>query len=355
MKPVITMCNYYGMCDEKRNPIGHTVKVTNEYATILKEKYAIHLAATPCIVQQCDRTFFENVKTLKYDICVSGNGIIKRILDKFKLIVNIHQIFDNTRVYFFYQVDFFFFLYILFFYRVKRGRKVICLMYHQDFTGGKLKGVLQGIYVRALKKLDGVIYTQTGKTVPHKKTVWIPDFFYTEKQYAPYQRLSKQNRVACVGTMNRYKQLEELVKAFAGKETKLVIAGQFDEPERYQNLLKLKTENVEIQNRNLSYEEYMQLLATSKYSILPYDMEQYVNRTSGVLLESIYVGSIPIAPQALLTQNHLPGIGYEKLEMLFDREGKIKQEISFDFQLIYEQNDANNFIDFIGKWMTDFE
>ena len=353
MKPIITMCNYYGMCDEQSNPVGHTVKVTNEYASILKERYAVNLVASPCIVQNCNNSYFEQLKKLRYNISISGNGVIKRIVDKFKLIININQAIGNKGIYFFYQVDFFFFFYMFFFYRKKKNRKILCLMYHQDFTGGQLEWLLQVIYEHALRKLDGVIYTQKGNPVPHDQTVWIPDFFYIDNQYAPYQIMEKKDRVVCVGTMNRYKQLEELVSAFAGKKTQLVIAGKFDDLERNSMLLKVKTDNIKIQNKNLSYDEYLKLLATSRYSIMPYDMRQYVNRTSGVLLESIYVGSIPIAPQELLTQNGLPGIGYKSLMDLFDNENEKQWETDFDFQSIYLQNDARRFCDFIGKWTNE--
>lgn len=353
MKPEIVMCNYYGMCDKDGNPVGHAVKVTNEYSEILKEKYAVKLAASPCIAKKSDSTHFEEVEHLKYDICIEGNGIVKRIADKFKLISNIHQILKSDGVYFFYQVDFFFFFYMLFCYRIRKDRNIICLIYHQDFTGGRLSGVLQSVYKSALKKIDGVIYTQAEHPIEHANSVWIPDFFYSEKQYASYQKMDKMERAACVGTMNRYKQLEELVKAFAGAEMPLVIAGRFDDNDRYQKLLALKTDNIEIQNRNLSYEEYLELVATSKYSILPYDMEQYKNRTSGVLLESIYVGSIPVAPKLLLEQNHLDGIGYENLSQLLGTDGLLSQRYKVDFRSVYDKYDGNNFIDFLDKWAAN--
>jgi len=353
MKPEITMCNYYGMCDKDDNPIGHAVKVTNEYSEVLKEKYAVKLAASPCIAKKSISYYFEEVKHLRYDICIEGNGIIKRITDKFKLIANIHQILKSSGVYFFYQVDFFFFFYMLFFYRSRKDRNIICLIYHQDFTGGRFSGTLQSIYKKALKKIDGVIYTQAEHPIEHENSIWIPDFFYSEKQYVSYQKMDKLERVACVGTMNRYKQLEELVKAFAETKMPLVIAGRFDDNDRYQKLLTLKTDNIDIQNRNLSYEEYLELVATSKYSILPYDMEQYKNRTSGVLLESIYVGSIPVAPKLLLEQNHLDGIGYENLSHLLGSDGLLSQRYKVDFQAVYDKYDGSNFIDFMDKWVTN--
>ncbi len=353
MKPEIIMCNYYGMCDEDKNPVGHAVKVTNEYSEILKEKYAVKLAASPCIAKKSNSLNFKELQSLRYNISIVGNGIGKRIVDKFKLLANIHQIIKGKGTYFFYQVDFFFFFYILFLYKTRKDRKIVCLIYHQDFRGGKLSRILQNIYKKALRKIDGVIYTQAEQPIEHPNSIWIPDFFYSEEQYTSYQKLEKEERVVCVGTMNRYKQLEKLVEAFAKTELPLVIAGRFDDNERYHKLLSLKTDNVEIQNKNLSYEEYLELIATSRYSILPYDMEQYVNRTSGVLLESIYVGSIPVAPTLLLEQNHIEGIGYEDFSRLVDGRGLLNVPYKFNYQAIYDKYGRQNFIDFMDRWITN--
>ena len=350
MKPEITMCNYYGMCDSQKEAVGHTVKVTNEYSEILKEKFAVKLAASPCIVKKSDASNFKEITALKFDICVDGNSLKKRIFDKLKLISNIHQIIKKEGVYFFYQVDFFFFFYICYLYKVKKKRKIICLIYHQDFTGGKLSSILQGIYKKALKKIDGVIYTQNGNPIMHPNTMWIPDFFYSDEQYGKYQKIEKKKQAVCVGTMNRYKQLEELVNAFAKIDMPLIIAGRFDDKERFQKLLRDKTENIIIRDEILSYEEYMELMASAQYSILPYDMEQYVNRTSGVLLESIYVGSVPVAPKELLLQNKLPGVGYKSIQDLQETE-KWNNSCKSLFCHIYEMNDKHKFIEFMGEWI----
>lgn len=353
MKPAIVMCNYYGMCDEDNNPVGHAVKVTNEYSEILKEKYAVKLLASPCIAKKSNSLNFKEIHSLKYNISIVGNGIGKRIADKFELFANIHEILKEKGVLFFYQVDFFFFFYILLFYKKRKDRRLVCLIYHQDFTGGKLSRVLQSMYKKALRKIDGVIYTQAEQPVEHPASIWIPDFFYNEEQYAPYQKMEKAERAVCVGTMNRYKQLEKLIEVFAQTELPLVIAGRFDDSERYHKLLSLKTENVEIQNRNLSYEEYLELIATSKYSMLPYDMLQYVNRTSGVLLESIYVGSIPVAPKLLLKQNHLEGIGYEDISQLIGGNGLLNTLHKFDYQDLYDKYGRQNFVNFMDRWITN--
>lgn len=344
MKPAIVMCNYYGMCDADGNAIGHAPKVTNEYSEMLKEKFALSLAASPCIVNACNLSGFKEVRSLKYDICAEGNTITKRIVDKIKLVSNISQIVGNEGVYFFYQVDFFFFFYMRFFYRRTHRRKIICLVYHQDFTGGRLGKKLQRIYLNALKKIDGVVYTQFEKTVSHPNSIWMPDFLYSDEKYRRYQSLKKEKQVVCMGTMNRYKQLEQLVDIFSKINIPLIIAGRFDDKERFRNLIKNKTKNIEIYDAILPENEYLEMIATSQYSILPYDMDQYVSRTSGVLLESIYLGSIPIAPRELLIQNSLPGIGYNEMQDLLD-EKNWREDITGSFEKVYEKNDKDIFME----------
>ena len=68
-------------------------------------------------------------------------------------------------------------------------------------------------------------------------------------------------------------------------------------------------------------------------------MKQYQNRTSGVLLESLYVGSIPVAPSGLLDQNKLPGIGYGDLKELasIDLKNVPADKIERERRLVLEE------------------
>lgn len=314
----IILCNYYGMCDSSLNVVGHTNKVTREYYELLSSKYKVSLIASPCVSREMQDSSINVERQLKHNIYIDVPFTLKkRILDKVWLIKNLRDCFrsgENNNL-FFYQVEFFFFFYVALFYR-RRNQKVYCLIYHQDFTGGKVEKVLQWFYQRALKKIDGVIYTQIGHPPIHKNISWMPDYLYDENKYLKYEKMSKQEKVVCLGTMNRYKQLEELVKVFSVNKYPLEIVGRFDDEERYRKLKGKASVNIVIENRILSETEYYEWLGTAKYSVLPYDMSQYKNRTSGVLLESLFTGSIPIAPEELLGQNQLPGIGYGRLEEL---------------------------------------
>lgn len=312
----ILMCGYYGMCDSSGKSVGHTTKVTEEYFDLLKKNHGVSIIASPSIISSLPERLHNHCTKLKYNIVIDVPfTFIKRVMDKFKIIYNVH-VCCKQRDYdalFFYQVDFFFFFYFWLLYR-KKNKEVYCLVYHQDFTGGKLENFLQWIYNRALKKMSGVVYTQQKLEINHSKTLYIPDYFYEEEKYGKYRILDKKEKVVCLGTMNRYKKIEELVEVFSKIDYPLEICGRFDDESRFQKLLKIKTDNITIKNQVLSIDDYYKKMGEAKYGILPYDMNQYNNRTSGVLLETLYVDSIPIAPKNLLEQNGLPGIGYNIME-----------------------------------------
>ena len=314
----IVLCVYYGMCDSQRNIVGHLGKVTKEYCELLKESFDIYLMASPCIYDKISEECKVKGKSLEYDVLVDEPFTLKkRVSDKVKIMKNIRQCVRDSDIntLFFYQVDFFFFLYIFLFY--KKGRKrLFCLVYHQNFTGGIFEKYLNYIYQKALLKIDGIVYTQKEQAIAHENKLWLPDYLYDEDYYSRFDRKQKINKVVCLGTMNRYKQLEELVNVFKNIDIPLEICGRFDDKERYRRLTEMKNDNITISDCILSEEEYYRKLGESKYSVLPYDMQQYIARTSGVLLESIYVGCIPIAPIMLLEQNKIPGYKYDELHTL---------------------------------------
>lgn len=354
---MLTMCDYYGMCDEHGRCVGHPVKVTTEYGRILKGfGEDLRLVCSPCIADGVNGDgVFSDIVRLPYDISIVGNGIGKRIADKLKLFRNISIALKNTGTLFFYQVDFFFFLYLKLFWHKRPDKRIVILIYHQDFTGGRLGGILKKIYESALHKIDAVIYTQKGAEVGHENAVWMPDFIYRADEYEDFQSKPKTDRVVCLGTMSRYKQIEELIDVWRNNTAlpPLIIAGRFDTEERFKALCSNIPDNVTIKNAVLEYDEYMELLSESRYSILPYDMVQYKNRTSGVLLESIYCGVIPIAPAKLLEQNMLPGLGYDSLSevgiMITGDDGLV----AASFARIYKEYGIDYAIDVLRGMLID--
>ena len=310
----IVFIDYCGSCDREGKAIGHSPKVLNEYADLLKDSFRLEAILPLCVHEAVKTEIFAGIMDLPYQITEEGErGLLKRVLDKYKMFRNIdlaNRYCDN-RICWYYRTDFFLFLYY-FFHRKPKDKKMICLLYQQKFAEGLLGEFLNFIFQKGLSKFDAVIYTQKNMTIPHSKKFYMPDYYYDEK-YEKYKKIPKENKVVCLGTMNPYKELEKLIDVFNENGVKLEIAGKFLDKQRYLDLQRRAKENILIENVVLSEDDYYRKLASAKYSILPYDMKLYEGRTSGVLLETVFVGTMPIAPKRLLEENQVSGIGYESL------------------------------------------
>lgn len=312
----LLLVDYYGTCDKGGKAIGHSPKVLQEYCDLIEGKYTVGAALAPCFVQAAGDRFCDVFK-LKYDIRSYGRkGVPERVIDKLKLFYNIHQVLQikNYDILWFFRTDFFLFFY---FNLIKKSdKKIVGLVYQEVFSKGILGRILTYFYQKGALKFNGLIYTQKGMADFHPNTIYIPDYYYIKGKYQKYELIEKKEKVVCLGTMTPYKKLEELVDAFNSNGINLEIKGYFYDKRRFYNLLKIKKENVVIEDVILDEEEYYRTIASAAYCILPYDMDQYISRTSGVLQESIFLNTVPIAPAGLLNENGIQGIGYEKISEL---------------------------------------
>lgn len=352
MKEKLLLVDYYGTCNQEGNPIGHSPKVLQEYCDLIEDKYIVGTALSPCLVKTAGTKFCE-VFRLKYNIRAYGHkGLLEKITDKLKLFYNIHQVLqiENYDIIWFFRTDFFLFFY---FYLIKRNnKKIVGLVYHEEFGQGKLGKILKYFYKKGALKFYGLIYTQKGMADFHPHTIYVPDYYYSEEKYRKYEQVPKREKVVCPGTMNPYKKLEEIVAAFNINGIELEIKGYFYDKERFHNLLKIKKDNIVIEDVILSEEQYYCMIAEAKYCILPYDMEQYTNRTSGVLQESIFLNTIPIAPSELLDGNGIQGIGYKKIMDLGTKWGEMTKK-RVNNSIVMERYSRNNIqkkiIQFLAK------
>lgn len=352
------MVDYYGACDREGKAVGHSPKVAREYRTLFSEKDDIDLAVSSCIAAEVEDAGFGRIYRLPYNIVEADyNKISKRILDKFRILKNINRVFKikGYDIVWFYRVDFFLMLYMIFVGR-RRGRQ-ICLVYQMGGGNGIIGRLMNLVYRKGIQRFDGVIYTQPRTKIPVKHSFYMPDYWYRDEKYAEYTVLPKKEKVVCLGAMNPYKKLEELVDVFNRSGYPLEIAGYFFDKERLKRLKARAKENIRIEDRILSENEYYRKLGTAIYSVLPYDMGQYQNRTSGILLESAFVGAIPVAPATLLETNDMAGIGYYSMDEMCDKIIKCQKKEIIDKN---RENIRNNFdekkikIEF-QKWITLFK
>ncbi len=128
--------------------------------------------------------------------------------------------------------------------------------------------------------------------------------------------------VLCTGVMNRAKDIVQLVKTWQGLSTnlKLKVIGYFPDKNTYREAQEYADHDpkkrVEISDCYTDTDSYYRMLAEARFVILPYRESRYNNRTSGILLESIFLDTPVLAPRFLLEYTNLPGIGYSKLEDL---------------------------------------
>lgn len=320
----LLLVDYYGTCDRKGAIYGHSMKALAEYAGMAGEAFELGTALAPCYADYVKQhgeleASFQKVHRLTYNVVEEGDqSIRRRIADKFHLFHNIREVYSLMNSYdvvWFYRVDFFLFFYFALHPLKRRHYRagVACLIYQDYFTGGKLEGVLQWFYRKGRKSADLMISTSRSVTEHLAGSFYMPDFTYDPAIYESYRSLPKRRRAVCLGAMSPYKQLEPLIDSFRHIPMELVVRGKFYEPERAARLAESAPQNVTVRNEAVPEEEYYRLLAGSRYAILPYDMIQYERRSSGILTECQFVGTIPVAPQALLTENGLPGIGYQSL------------------------------------------
>ncbi len=337
----ITFIDYYGNCDANGRSIGHSPKALIEYCSLVKGNYQIEAVLPKCIAVEIDKTLFHAVKVLPYQIVEEGSrGIFKRVVDKWKLFYNITQALKCVEgdIIWFYRTDFFLFLYFCL-HRRPKNKKMCCLVYQQQFAEGHLGRFLNSVYQRGLQRFDGVIYTQKNASPKHKHIFYMPDYYYDQDIYGKYQSIEKKFKAVCIGTMSPYKKLEELVEAFNQNGIPIEIIGKFFAKERVGDLKQRARENVYIEDTILTEDEYYSKLAEAQFAILPYDMKQYMGRTSGVLIEAMFVHTIPVAPKELLAENGVVGIGYRRLEELASKD-IFSDSYSKIFEALIEQCDS---------------
>lgn len=309
MKKII-LADYMGYGDQDGNPVGHVEKVLLENSKLVPDEIEIGYAVTYNYCKSfsniiCKLPYFVNVKEQ------SGNVLFnaKRMLKSFINIRKILQI-KNVDIIWFCNVDQFMFMYLgIFGFHNKR---VIVTTFHQNYTKRYHNFFLQ----KVSSKIELFLYSNAQFKVSDKQNfMFMPDYLYDKKVYSEYRLINKVDRVVCLGTMSRAKKIKETVEMFREIGYPLEICGYFYDKEYYKEVQAYIADNITIENKYVDYEEYLKKLAGSKYCILPYDKKTYENITSGVILESIFVGTVPITIEDLLDKMQVDGLTISNLQL----------------------------------------
>lgn len=334
MSKNLYIVDYIGNCNENNQPIGHPIKVVNEFFELLRKDINVGLAI-PIIykskINDVDKAkeiiWFERVTQI-----LRSNRLPKITLNLNK-IKNIKQVIYNCKYenIWFINADFCLGVALTLYKKKSKNKNIIVTLYMNNYDnigiGTKIKNYF---YQKIIKNASVIIASSNNLSFNAKKIEYIPDYFYSDNLYGKYKNVIKENKVVCVGTMNKTKELETLISVFNRINIKLYIIGSFSDKEQFDKCNLIKKDNIIIENKIVTKEEYYNLIASSKYVIIPYKMEQYTNRTSGVLLETMFLGSIPIAPEFLLDFNNIKGVGYNSLNELINFFSNEKEKNSLN-------------------------
>ncbi len=314
MSKTVVMAEYQGRCDEQGTAVGHAPKVLKEYRRILSDEgVRVTVCAPAVILKAAEFGRGSDVMKLDHHILMKAkNTPAEKIFNKIKMFANIRRCLkaEGDTVWFF-NTEFYFFLYIAVFGNA--GRNIYANTFIGGFEGGVLAALKQKIFERAQKKIRGMITTGASFEMKNTKSIFIPDYSYDPEVYEKFRKKEKKDIAVCLGTMGAEKKLEEMVDAFNDSGYPLRVVGRFYDKERYAGLKAKAASNIEIRDEYPSRDEYLEMLGSARFVVLPYPVERYAIQTSGVLQEAVFLDTVPLTYRAILEGNRIPGGGFDEL------------------------------------------
>ena len=343
----IYLCDYIGTCDENNVPTGHQIKVLNEYYSMLKNDLNIKFAIPKLYTNYIDGINIDECLFLNSNIRIGKLNIKYKIRNLYYKISSIKKILRNTEDSLVWFVNFDYFLgLVLLFLKINKDKKIVLTVFMDEYNNNlKIKDKIKTkLFKYALSKSYLIITSNKIIKEKYMNSIFIPDYYYHD-DYKKYQNITKKSKVINVGTMGEVKDLEGLIELWKDIDYELEVNGRFLDKKRYERLRSNCSGNILIEDNNLSYDEYLSKIAESKFTVLPYKEDSYINRTSGVLLETIFLNSIPIAPKFLLEFNDIKGIDYELLKTeksLQFNKSEIEEILQFNSLQIKNTYNINN-------------
>lgn len=224
-----------------------------------------------------------------------------------------------------------------------KKRKVYFIEYDTTAINSKIKKYIFSI---AQKYINGIICptNDIGKTfnLPY---IVVSDYIYTGDIFKSSDFKSKQYDFCMVGRLEKDKGIEEVAEKLANTQYKVVIAGNNGSAD-HNKLQKIAQtcNNITLDIGFISDEVFYGYIKNSKYSILNYQ-GVYTNRSSGVVLDSIFLGT--------------PVIGRKCVALDFIEEqniGKLFNNISmFDPSIATDESIWNKYQIQIEKYLAQHQ
>lgn len=313
------LVDYISYTDKNGLPVGHPLKVLKECGEWIQDNFEIVYAA--------NASYLENLGGEKIELpfkIIEGqdySSIAGKVRQLFISWINLEKIWLRKDMYhiWFCNIDFFLILFLL--CHRCRKKEIIITTYLEKFE----KGYQNKLAKFVLPKIKLLITSNKATKYQGSNKFYIPDYLYNHLIYNRY-KVEKEDKVVCVGAMGVSKELTELVNAFNRNGCRLQVIGHFSDKNLFDKLKKIANKNIEIEDCYLKYDKYLELLGKAKYCVLPYKVDAYAFKTSGILLESIFLSTIPICNKELLQRWGVSGVGYITIDELGGEEWKSDNE-----------------------------
>jgi hypothetical protein len=313
----IVLIDYVGQSNDRGEPVGHSLKTLKETIELFDNSIKVELIVPQNYEAELSDRKITVPFFLKYYSTINIKKFHNRVAGLRGKTNNLLKIFKNSKdgILWFLHPDFLLFVF-LFFYPFKIKNKIVITMYMEGYNpGNTLKEKIKNYFFkRTIKRVD-LIIKNSRKIKVSEGEIFCPDYLYKAERYKPFLS-EKKDHVLCAGVMNRAKDVVNLVRVWSGFKNNLTlkISGFFPDKDLYKEIKKYENNQIEINDRYLTKDDYYRNIAEAKFTVLSYKKSKYLRRTSGILLESIFLDTPVIAPHFLLEYTDLPGIGYDRLE-----------------------------------------
>lgn len=269
---------------------GHFVKAASLFKNVMDEDYDVIVAGSKAYKQNFSSdSLLELPFSRKKEECKSK---IKKIKDFCGELKNTrHVLAEKSDVLIFQSYSKLPIYMGLLLFTIRANR-----IYMIEYQKTEYQGIVQRIQSKALSKINGII-TSSDTVGRHFgiEYIVIPDYFYTKP--TKIDKISPIYDFGIVGTVANDKMYEDVVANLKGCPYTLIIAGKFMDSNRLKNLTEMADDNITIQDKYLTDEEYKEILMKCRYIVLPYNPLTYSGKSSGVVLDALYNNKPVIVPR----------------------------------------------------------
>lgn len=347
-KKSIIVADPFNRVNREGYPIGHYVNFYRDMHQVLSKKYRVIIA--------CSKEYQQYISADYITISSNQNIISTNIFYKLKEYINVYRtikrILKNKVNNIIFESSFFLIIIISIILSRTNNKKIFLVTYIDYITGRSIKNRIKNIlYKIAKNKISGIISSDNNISTQYKiNTLIIPDYFGRKVCRNININKSYKYDICMLGVIrDKHKEVERIIELYYKTNIKLIIAGEFYDKNRYDDIITMsnKSDNIEIINRYITEEIYNNILEDSRFVILPYNTNKY--QSSGIYYEALLKLKPLLVSSAPFFENvEKYGLGYNYNNLPQD-----PSELLRDMDIYRKLQ--NNIYEYIGKLQSESE